>query len=116
MQLGVGIKVLCANHALTKKNVFFVRFEQLVPLTDLAFNIMLTMFIAMATSFHYLKGGEQMKGWGPQLMLAFSLKTNMKKLVELPKDPQSCITCMFGIRFLSMVWTLIGHSFIFIQV
>ncbi|PAV87480.1 hypothetical protein WR25_18616 [Diploscapter pachys] len=90
-------------------------FEQLVPLTDLAFNIMLTMFIAMATSFHYVKGGEQVKGWGPQLMLAFSLKTNVKKLIELPKDPQSCITCMFGIRFLSMVWTLIGHSFIFIQ-
>ena len=33
----------------------------------------------------------------------------------MPKDPQSTIQCMFGLRFLSMVWTLIGHSFIFVQ-
>lgn len=33
----------------------------------------------------------------------------------MPKDASTCITCMFGLRILSMVWTLIGHSFIFVQ-
>lgn len=33
----------------------------------------------------------------------------------MPKDTNSTITCMFGLRFLSMVWTLVGHSFIFVQ-
>lgn len=51
-----------------------------------------------------------------RILLAFSVKKNLRRLVQLPKDPQSCITCMFGMRFLSMVWTLIGHSFIFVQV
>ncbi|VDD89281.1 unnamed protein product [Enterobius vermicularis] len=50
-----------------------------------------------------------------QLFLAFSAKKNFAKLVTMPKDPQSTITCMFGMRFLSMAWTLIGHSFIFVQ-
>lgn len=40
---------------------------------------------------------------------------NIRKLIQMPKDPQSTITCMFGLRFLSMVWTLVGHSFIFVQ-
>lgn len=48
-------------------------------------------------------------------LLAFSLKRNVMKLIQMPKDPQSTITCMFGLRFLSMVWTLVGHSFIFVQ-
>lgn len=38
-----------------------------------------------------------------------------QKLIQMPKDPQTTITCMFGLRFLSMVWTLVGHSFIFVQ-
>lgn len=33
----------------------------------------------------------------------------------MPKDPQSTITCFFGLRFFAMVWTLVGHSFIFVQ-
>lgn len=51
-----------------------------------------------------------------QFLLAFSLKKNIKKLTKMPKDPQSTVTCFFGMRFLSMVWTLVGHSFIFFQV
>ncbi|VDD91540.1 unnamed protein product, partial [Enterobius vermicularis] len=39
---------------------------------------------------------------------------NFSKLTKLPKD-QSTITCMFGLRVYSMVWTLIGHSFSWIQ-
>uniref|UniRef100_A0A0N5AVL3 Acyl_transf_3 domain-containing protein n=1 Tax=Syphacia muris TaxID=451379 RepID=A0A0N5AVL3_9BILA len=50
-----------------------------------------------------------------QVLFAFSLKRNLYKLAEFPKYPHSTITCMFGLRFLSMVWTLIGHSFAWVQ-
>ncbi|KAK6734490.1 hypothetical protein RB195_017964 [Necator americanus] len=89
-------------------------FEQFVPVADLAFNLLLIMLLAMATIYHNMRG-ENPKSMSSKILLAFSVKKNLRRLVQLPKDPQSCITCMFGMRFLSMVWTLIGHSFIFVQ-
>ncbi|CAD6196949.1 unnamed protein product [Caenorhabditis auriculariae] len=89
-------------------------FELPVPIADFGFNILLIMFIFMATIFHHQRGNNA-KSWPAKLLLAFSAKTNLRKLIDLPKDPQACITCMFGLRFLSMVWTLIGHSFIFLS-
>lgn len=50
-----------------------------------------------------------------QLLLAFSFTRNAPKLVQMPKDAQSTISCMFGLRFLSMAVTLIGHSAIFVE-
>ncbi|CAI4232982.1 unnamed protein product [Auanema sp. JU1783] len=89
-------------------------FEKFVPVADLAFNLLLLMLVIMATIFHHMRG-EQVKSFSAQVMMAFSLKRNLKKLTSLPKDPQSCITCLCGIRVLSMIWTLAGHSFIFVQ-
>ncbi|WKX96420.1 hypothetical protein Q1695_012677 [Nippostrongylus brasiliensis] len=89
-------------------------FEQLVPVFDLAFNLLLIMLVLMATIFHNMRG-ENAKSMSSKILLAFSAKKNLRRMVQLPKDPQSCITCMFGMRFLSMVWTLVGHSFIFVQ-
>lgn len=34
----------------------------------------------------------------------------------MPKDRQSTITCMFGIRFLTILWIIVGHSFAWIEV
>ncbi|KAK6049890.1 hypothetical protein COOONC_12605 [Cooperia oncophora] len=89
-------------------------FEQLIPVCDLAFNLLLLMLVIMATIFHNMRG-ENVKSMSSRILLAFSAKKNLRRLVQLPKDPQSCITCMFGMRVLSMIWTLVGHSFIFIQ-
>ncbi|VDL76363.1 unnamed protein product [Nippostrongylus brasiliensis] len=74
-------------------------FEQLVPVFDLAFNLLLIMLVLMATIFHNMRGENANK-----ILLAFSAKKNLRRMVQLPKDPQSCITCMFGMRFLSMAY------------
>ncbi|VDM53938.1 unnamed protein product [Angiostrongylus costaricensis] len=89
-------------------------FEKFVPVADLAFNLFLITLVIMATIFHNMQG-ENIRSLSAGILLAFSAKKNLRRLVQLPKDPQSCITCMFGMRFLSMVWTLVGHSFIFVQ-
>ncbi|KAF1765663.1 hypothetical protein GCK72_005616 [Caenorhabditis remanei] len=89
-------------------------FELPIPIADFGFNMGLAMLVVMATIFHNMRG-EDAKTWSARILLAFSAKTNFKKLIALPKDPQSCITCLLGLRFGSMVWTLIGHSFIFVQ-
>ncbi|GMR34506.1 hypothetical protein PMAYCL1PPCAC_04701, partial [Pristionchus mayeri] len=89
-------------------------FEKPVPILDFTANQLAILFIVLATVFHY-KRGEEVKTLPAQLLLAFSARKNLRKLCELPKDPQATLTCMFGLRFLAMVWTLVGHSFIFIQ-
>ncbi|KAI6213891.1 Acyltransferase 3 domain-containing protein [Aphelenchoides besseyi] len=89
-------------------------YQQSIPLVHFASDIVVVALIAVATIYH-IKRGDKSKSMAAQLLLAFSFKRNAPKLIQMPKDPQSTITCMFGLRFLSMVWTLIGHSFIFVQ-
>ncbi|CAJ0585636.1 unnamed protein product, partial [Mesorhabditis spiculigera] len=89
-------------------------FELPIPVADFIFNAMLSLFVCLATVFH-MHRGDDVKTMSQKMLLCFSLKKNLKKATCYPKDPQSTITCMFGLRFLTMAWTLIGHSFIFIQ-
>ncbi|KAI1727860.1 acyltransferase family domain-containing protein [Ditylenchus destructor] len=89
-------------------------YEQLVPLIHFSSDIVLVIIVGLATVYH-LKRGEKDKSMAIQFLLAFSMKRNIYKLIQMPKDSQSTITCMFGLRFLSMAWTLVGHSFIFVQ-
>ncbi|KAJ1351337.1 hypothetical protein KIN20_007323, partial [Parelaphostrongylus tenuis] len=77
-------------------------FEKFVPLFDFAFNVFLIMLVIMATIFTICEE-ENIKSTSAGILLAFSAKKNLRRLVQLPKDPQSCITCMIGMRFLSMV-------------
>uniref|UniRef100_A0AAF5Q6L7 Acyltransferase n=2 Tax=Wuchereria bancrofti TaxID=6293 RepID=A0AAF5Q6L7_WUCBA len=72
------------------------------------------LLVVVATVYHIKKGKQTRNRW-TEILLAFSAKKNLLKLIRMPKDSQSTITCMFGMRFLSMVWTVIGHSFIFVQ-
>ncbi|TMS34744.1 hypothetical protein L596_002274 [Steinernema carpocapsae] len=89
-------------------------YERFVPMSDFGLDILLVLFVAMATVFEIVRGNAS-KSTSARLLLAFSAKKNLYKLCAFPKDPQATVTCMFGIRFLSMVWTLVGHSFIFVQ-
>uniref|UniRef100_A0AC34EZC4 Acyltransferase 3 domain-containing protein n=1 Tax=Panagrolaimus sp. ES5 TaxID=591445 RepID=A0AC34EZC4_9BILA len=89
-------------------------YEQLIPMLDFGFDMFLYLIVGLATVLHW-KRGDKAKDMPTQLLLSFSLKKNIRKLTQMPKDPQSTITCMFGLRFLSLVWTLVGHSFIFVQ-
>ncbi|CAD5213208.1 unnamed protein product [Bursaphelenchus okinawaensis] len=89
-------------------------YQQITPLLQFSSDIFLYMLVGLATLYH-MKKGDHAKSMETQFLLAFSLKKNLSKLIQMPKDAQSTITCMFGLRFLSMVWTLVGHSFIFVQ-
>lgn len=45
-----------------------------------------------------------------KLLLCFSLKTNGSKLLSTQKS-EGNIDCINGIRFLSMAWVVLGHTF-----
>ncbi|KAF2887396.1 hypothetical protein ILUMI_18777, partial [Ignelater luminosus] len=45
------------------------------------------------------------------LFLAFSILTNGRKLIETTNNPNQ-ISCIHGIRVLSMMWILIGHKYV----
>ena len=53
---------------------------------------------------------EQMK----QIFVNFSVITNTKKIFNTNIHPES-ISCINGIRFLSMSWVLISHAYSFFQ-
>ena len=89
-------------------------YEQFIPMLDFGFDMFLFVLVGCATVLHW-KRGDKAKDMPTQILLSWSLKKNLAKIIQMPKDPQSTITCMFGLRFLSLVWTLVGHSFIFVQ-
>ncbi|ELT87089.1 hypothetical protein CAPTEDRAFT_212209 [Capitella teleta] len=49
------------------------------------------------------------KGKGSKALLAFSLYTNIPKILSTKLPPNS-YTCMYGIRFWSMMWIILGHA------
>uniref|UniRef100_A0A915PPK9 Acyltransferase 3 domain-containing protein n=1 Tax=Setaria digitata TaxID=48799 RepID=A0A915PPK9_9BILA len=89
-------------------------YEKPVAVTEFIVHQCFMLIVVVATVYHIKKGMHTKNKW-MQILLAFSAKRNLLKLIQMPKDPQSTITCLLGIRFLSMVWTVIGHSFIFVQ-
>jgi hypothetical protein len=66
--------------------------------------------INQTKSFEYNK--DDSKPIAFELLRAFSVKTNAKKIFET-KYNDSSIQVFHGIRFLSMVWIIGGHSFAF---
>ncbi|KAF7635172.1 Acyl_transf_3 domain-containing protein [Meloidogyne graminicola] len=104
--------------------------EQSIPLLHFGSDLILIAIVGIATAIHYQRGEEypQIKCLEEngkiknekqklllELILCFSAKKNFQKLVQMPKEKISTITCFFGLRFGAMCWTLIGHSFIFVQ-
>ncbi|XP_066293459.1 nose resistant to fluoxetine protein 6-like isoform X2 [Branchiostoma lanceolatum] len=47
-----------------------------------------------------------------RLLLCFSLYTNIGKLLSTKQAPGS-IKCLHGIRFISMTWVILGHTYVF---
>jgi hypothetical protein len=48
-----------------------------------------------------------------KIIRTFSAYSNLKKIFNLPND-ESQLLCLHGIRFLSLSWVVLGHSFVFI--
>ena len=47
-----------------------------------------------------------------QLLLSFSVIRNTKDLLDTTQKPID-ITCLHGLRFLSMTWVMLGHTVLF---
>lgn len=47
-----------------------------------------------------------------KLFVTFSLYSNIKKLTTVKKNPDQ-IPCINGIRFISMMWVILGHRYMF---
>nr|CAD2182807.1 unnamed protein product [Meloidogyne enterolobii] len=103
--------------------------EQSIPLVHFGSDIFLVAIVGIATAIHCRRGdvnqqrkqmdenevGNKKQKLALELLLCFSAKKNFQKLVQMPKERMSTITCFFGLRFGAMCWTLVGHSFIFVQ-
>ena len=48
-----------------------------------------------------------------KLLLSFSLYKTVPKILAINKQPDSAITCLHGIRVMSMCWVILGHISIF---
>ena len=48
----------------------------------------------------------------PKVFLAFSVYTNGKKILNVEQKGDQ-IFCIHGIRFVSMTWVILGHTFYF---
>ena len=47
-----------------------------------------------------------------KILLAFSVWTNGRKLLDTSSSSET-LSCLHGIRFLSMTWVLLGHQYVF---
>lgn len=47
-----------------------------------------------------------------RLLLCFSAYTNARKIVDV-SHPDGTLTCVHGLRFLSMSWVILGHTYYF---
>ena len=47
------------------------------------------------------------------LLQAFSVKRNLPKIFNITGSSEGDLSCLHGIRFLSMTWVILGHTFYF---
>ncbi|XP_023719212.1 nose resistant to fluoxetine protein 6 [Cryptotermes secundus] len=62
--------------------------------------------VILSTSYDLLK-----KGRGKQILISFSLYTNGRKLLSTKDSPET-LTCLSGIRILSICWIVLGHRYL----
>ncbi|XP_032678635.1 nose resistant to fluoxetine protein 6-like isoform X1 [Odontomachus brunneus] len=76
------------------------------------------LMILSGTVFHTVCLRNQHKtsdGILPKILISFSLISNLKKLFSPAHIDNLHIDCIAGIKFISMVFILVGHSLIFIM-
>ncbi|KAM3719199.1 Nose resistant to fluoxetine protein [Dirofilaria immitis] len=80
----------------------------------LMFIIVLLWTIVFSSTIYQIKYESETKTTLEQIFLAFSAKRNIHMIFKTPKNRSKIITCMFGIRVLTMIWIVIGHMFAFV--
>ena len=58
-------------------------------------------------------GSEGLKDSLRLLLQAFSVKRNLPKIFNITSSSEGELSCLHGIRFLSMTWVILGHTFYF---
>ncbi|XP_014779796.1 nose resistant to fluoxetine protein 6 [Octopus bimaculoides] len=58
------------------------------------------------------KGNVQSPGVLGRALLCFSIYTNGKKLLKT-EQAEGTLSCIHGIRFLSLTWVILGHTYVF---
>ncbi|KAL5011855.1 hypothetical protein ScPMuIL_010406 [Solemya velum] len=79
---------------------------------------MVVMLFATAYDYIYLQifnEGQLKPGRLAQALLSFSVYTNGAKILNT-KSPPGNLSCLNGIRFLSMTWVLYGHLYSFAEI
>ncbi|MFH4974940.1 hypothetical protein AB6A40_001649 [Gnathostoma spinigerum] len=89
-------------------------YTRTIPIVSLIYILTSLLIVCLATIYHIQRGDH--KGTvAEKLVIAFSAKKNVQKLLEMPKSASATITCMFGIRSLTMAWIVVGHTFAWIH-
>ncbi|EFO26886.1 hypothetical protein LOAG_01594 [Loa loa] len=88
-------------------------YDKPLPIIILSCNTVLWL-IVLFSSIYQIMSASGTKTMKEQILLAFSFKQNVGMMFKMPKNRSKVITCMFGIRFLTMIWIIIGHMFAFV--
>lgn len=74
------------------------------------------LIIAVGTLFHaiHLNRSSETKGVVPQVLISFSLISNIKKLFSPANDDGLNLDCISGIKFLAMAFIVAGHCLVFV--
>uniref|UniRef100_A0A158R5S2 Acyl_transf_3 domain-containing protein n=1 Tax=Syphacia muris TaxID=451379 RepID=A0A158R5S2_9BILA len=89
-------------------------YQKLWPYLTLLFILGLILIASMATVYDYQRSKCQ-QSLLQEVFLAFSIKQNLWTIFVPSSRGRRTITCMYGIRTLTMVWIVIGHSQIWIM-
>ncbi|XP_014212568.1 nose resistant to fluoxetine protein 6-like [Copidosoma floridanum] len=75
--------------------------------------VIATVVVGTIYDVFYVKSNNLPDGLLPQVLVAFSMTSNLKKLCS-PAHEDLKFECISGIKFLSMVFVIAGHTLIFV--
>ena len=92
--------------------------SQDMPTANILFYLLLVLFgvlILAGTAYDIFilktKVEKKPTGFRRKFLLSFSIYTNGKHLLDTSSSGSGHLDCLNGIRFLSMTWVVVGHSF-----
>ena len=73
----------------------------------------IAVLILIGTVMEMYQDSNNNNGLAYQMLVAFSLKENIRFVFEVPKGAGARFGCLEGMRSLSMCWVILGHHFLF---
>ena len=72
-----------------------------------------TEILGILFSFYDEDKRPKTQSFGMKLILSFSLYSNFNAIMSTKTGGKDTLTCLNGIRFISMMWVVLGHDFSF---